>query len=155
MATIRCIEGTHFATLDKYDYETSLAKIERKHMNKMIDFMMQIPCFRKWTKVSIVKFSYYLKKEKFKRNQVLYRAGDYANKIYIIKRGEIEMIRKLPKDSSNKFNSIVSAFGQKTTKKNIINQKIGDEIEDIPTKQNFMIVGKGSMIGEEDLISEN
>ena len=31
MATARCFLETHFATLDKYDYETSLMKIERKH----------------------------------------------------------------------------------------------------------------------------
>ena len=29
-ATIKCIEDSHFATLDKYDYEISIAKIERK-----------------------------------------------------------------------------------------------------------------------------
>ncbi len=31
MATVRCYKDTHFATLDKFDYETSLSKIERKH----------------------------------------------------------------------------------------------------------------------------
>jgi len=46
MATARCFLETHFATLDKYDYETSLMKIERKHQNKMLQFMLSIPCFR-------------------------------------------------------------------------------------------------------------
>ena len=48
-ATVKCIVDTHFATLVKNDYEISLAKIERKHMQKMIDFLMQIPCFKGWT----------------------------------------------------------------------------------------------------------
>ena len=64
----------------------------------MIDFMTEIPCFRKWTKNSIVKFSYYLKKRKLLRNQYLYKVGDKADKIYIIKKGEIEITRKLVKD---------------------------------------------------------
>ncbi len=108
IATIRTLEGTHFATLDKYDYETSLARIEKKHINKMIDFMMQIPCFRKWTKNSIIKFSYYLKKQKLFRNQILYRTGQKADRIYIIKKGEIEITRKLPKDLSYKMNKVVN-----------------------------------------------
>ena len=98
MATVRCIEGTHFATLGKYDYETSLAKIEKKHMNKMIEFMLQIPCFRKWTKNSIIKFSYYLKKIRVIRNQVLYQKGDKADRIFIVKKGEIQIYRTLAKD---------------------------------------------------------
>lgn len=153
MATVRCIQGTHFATLGKFDYDTSLAKIERKHMNKMIDFMTEMPCFRKWTKNSIIKFSYYLKKKQISRNQYLYRAGDKAEYIYIIKKGEIEITRKLEKDLTPKINIIVQNFGIKTFKKNILSKKLGSEVGNIPTTQNFALVGKGSMIGEEDVIS--
>jgi hypothetical protein len=46
-------------------------------------------------------------------------------------------------------------MGFKAVIKNKINQKIGDEIHDIPSVQNFMLVGKGSMIGEEDVINSN
>ena len=88
MATIRCLKDTHFATLDKHDYETSLLKIERKHQNKILEFMNQIPCFRQFTKTSLLKFSYYLKKVKFGRNQILYKAGEIASHIYIIRKGE-------------------------------------------------------------------
>ena len=68
MATVRCFKPTQFATLDKIDYQTSLSRIEKKHQNKMIDFMIQIPCFRYFTKTSILKFSYFLKKKKFIMN---------------------------------------------------------------------------------------
>ena len=68
MATVRCLKDTHLATLDKYDYDVSLAKIERKNQNKIIEFMMLVPCFRHFTKNSLLKFSYYLKKSKIKRN---------------------------------------------------------------------------------------
>lgn len=65
--------NTHFATLDKHDFTISLAKIERKRMNQMLDFMMQIPCFNGWTHNSILKFSYYLQKQKITRNQHVYK----------------------------------------------------------------------------------
>eukprot|EP00347_Sterkiella_histriomuscorum_P020337 403338195 len=151
-ATIRCYQETHFATLDKFDYETSLMKIERKHQNKILEFMMDIPCFRLFTKNSILKFSYYLQKEKFKRNQVLYQAGQKANFIYIIKSGEFEMTRKLPKDPAKTTDNLMQILGVQKSKQNIFNQKLS-EINDIPSTQHFMIVGRGSMIGEEDVIT--
>lgn len=68
MATIHCIVGTHFATLGKFDYNSSLLKIEKKRINKIVEFMKQIPCFKNWTKNSVSKFSYYLQKVPYKRN---------------------------------------------------------------------------------------
>jgi CRP-like cAMP-binding protein len=70
-------------------------------MNKIIDFMKQIPIFQGWTHTSILKFSYYLEKEKLIRNQRLFKYGESADKIYIIKRGEIKMTRRLVRQESN------------------------------------------------------
>jgi cGMP-dependent protein kinase len=67
-ATVTCIEPSNFITLDKRDFDICLAKIERKRLNKMLNFMRELPCFKGWTHTSILKFSYYLKKEKFSRN---------------------------------------------------------------------------------------
>lgn len=111
-ATIRCLQDTHFATLDKHDYEISLAKIERKRMNKILTFMMGIPCFKGWTHNSILKFSYYLKKVKVTRNQCLYRYGDPANRIFIIKKGDFELTRKLYRNKlDNKAKLQQKVFG--------------------------------------------
>jgi len=60
--------------------------------------MIQIPCFRYFTKTSILKFSYFLKKQKFIVNQVLYKEGDPATHVFIIKSGEFQMTRTLPQD---------------------------------------------------------
>ena len=48
-ATIKCIEDTFFATLDKSDFEASLSRIEKKRMIKLADFMSSLPCFSSWT----------------------------------------------------------------------------------------------------------
>ncbi len=69
--------------------------------------MLQIPCFRHFTKNSILKFSYYLKKMKIRRNYYLYKAGDSAKHIFIIKSGEFEITRKLPKDINQKTESVL------------------------------------------------
>lgn len=42
MATVRCEKGTHFAVLDKKDFQRCLGKLEKKQLNKMIDFLKEI-----------------------------------------------------------------------------------------------------------------
>jgi hypothetical protein len=121
MATIKCIQDTHFATLVRFDYEGSLMKIERKRLNKMIEFMKQIPCFRTWTRNTVSKFSYFLKKVTFKRNQYVYKEGDKIDRIYIIKKGEFEISRRLVKETMNKeVEDVASMFGYKAPIKNVL-----------------------------------
>ena len=95
--------------------------------------MMLVPCFRHFTKNSLLKFSYYLKKSKVKRNQFLYKAGEEAKTIFIIKNGEFEITRNLPKDVNGKTENVLSIFGLKSKKQNIYNQKLAPEIDDIPS----------------------
>jgi CRP-like cAMP-binding protein len=93
-ATIRCLEDTHFATLDKVDYEKSLSKIAKKRLHKIVDFMTHLPCFKGWTSDSVIKFSYFLEKEAFQRNHILFNVGDKVDKVYIVKKGDVELLRK-------------------------------------------------------------
>ena len=62
MATVKCETSTYFAVLYKTDFQKSVGKIEKKKLNKMIDFLKNVACFSKWTTNSIGKFSYFLKK---------------------------------------------------------------------------------------------
>ena len=62
--------------------------------------MKQIPCFKGWTHNSMLKFSYYLEKQKMIRNQKLYEQGKPAHKIFIVKKGEVELIRKMKRQAS-------------------------------------------------------
>ena len=48
-ATIKCLDITYFATLDKQDFEASLARIEKKRIMKLSDFMSTLPCFNTLT----------------------------------------------------------------------------------------------------------
>lgn len=48
-ATITCIDFTDFATLDKTDFEASLARIEKKRILKVAEFMTTLPCFTSFT----------------------------------------------------------------------------------------------------------
>ena len=152
--TIRCLMGTHFATLDKHNYNLCLARIERKRLENITNFMFEIPCFHHWSKDCIIKFSYYLKKQKFKRNQHLYKMGEPADKIYIIKKGVIELFRKSAKEFWPVVSEVLQIFGKHPPTESVLKQKLGDEIKDLPRFQSYMMAEWGSMIGEEDVISE-
>jgi cAMP-dependent protein kinase regulator/cGMP-dependent protein kinase 2 len=45
MASIRCLENTHFAVLSKQDFMNVLGQIEKKKLNEKISFLKSIPFF--------------------------------------------------------------------------------------------------------------
>ena len=61
MASIRCLEETHFAVLSKHDFNTVLGQIEKKKLNEKIMFLRSIPFFSQLTKTSVSKLTYQFK----------------------------------------------------------------------------------------------
>ena len=47
MATIKCIERSHFIVLSKADYNGAIAEIERRKTNEKINFIKMLPVFSK------------------------------------------------------------------------------------------------------------
>lgn len=87
MASIRCLEDTHFAVLTKHDFNIVLGQIEKKKMNEKIQFLRSLPFFSQLTKTSVSKLTYQFKEVNTIKNQVLYKEGDLADLIYIVKSG--------------------------------------------------------------------
>lgn len=73
--------------------------------------------------------------------------------MYIIKRGDFEITRKMVKGLSRKTEEVIEIFGHKVQQQNLLTRKLGQDLYDIPSKLNVMIVGRGCMIGEEDAIA--
>lgn len=59
--------------------------------------MKEIPCFKTQSKKAISRYANYLSKVKFLRGQTVYNEGDAANFVYIVQKGEFEVIKRLPK----------------------------------------------------------
>eukprot|EP00347_Sterkiella_histriomuscorum_P023519 403334331 len=151
MATIKCEVNTHFAVLDKYDFQKCLGKLEKKQMNKMIDFLKNIQCFKSWTRNSVGKFSYFLTKQKFKRGQIVYRENQLADKVFIVKKGEFELQRKLGRTLNEVATEVVELMGKKVNKPNFLAKKL-PEIKDVPNQMRITLFGSGSLLGEEDTL---
>lgn len=52
-ATIRAMEDSHFAVLDKVDYQQIYGKYEEKLLNMKIEFLKSVPIFKDWSRESL------------------------------------------------------------------------------------------------------
>jgi CRP-like cAMP-binding protein len=85
MASIRTLEDTHFAVLSREDFERSLGQIERKKLNEKIAFLRSLPFFQLLTKTSLSKLTYQFRDIPTIKGQVLYKEGDPADYVYLVK----------------------------------------------------------------------
>lgn len=58
MASIRCLEDTHFAVLSKSSFNLVIGQIERKKLNEKVQFLRSLPFFSQLTKTSVGKITY-------------------------------------------------------------------------------------------------
>ena len=47
MATIKCVERSHFIVLTKQEYNTAINEIDRRKTNDLINFIKMLPVFKK------------------------------------------------------------------------------------------------------------
>ena len=94
-ASIVCRENCHFATMTKKDFDKVMAKIEMKTQNRIIDFLKGLPFFTNWTRSALTRLHYNFTVWQLKKGQALIREGGRADTIYIVKKGDFEMIKKL------------------------------------------------------------
>lgn len=95
MATIRCLKNTHLIVLSKEDYNRIIGTIEKKAYLDRINFLRNIPIFSKLTKTSLGKMTYYFEVKKCIKEHVLFKEGDPADFVYIVKKGEFEITKKV------------------------------------------------------------
>lgn len=94
-ATIRCIDNVEVATMNKADYNKILHKIEHRNKIKLINFFKSIPCLAKNSQTYLSKLHYSFEQKSFIRNQEIVKEGGFADFVYIIKSGEVEITKKI------------------------------------------------------------
>lgn len=95
MASIRCLTDTHFAVLSKKDFNKVLGNIERKKYNEKIQFLRSLPYFTCLTRASLGKLSYQFQEIHTIKDQVIYKEGDVADYVYLVKEGQFEVSRTM------------------------------------------------------------
>lgn len=98
-ATIKTMEVTHFATLDRADYSRVLKRFLEKQQQERTEFLCRVSLFADWTVEERSKVSFLLQHKTFKKNEVVYQCDSPVLEIFIVKEGEFAVQRKL--DSMN------------------------------------------------------
>lgn len=94
-ATIRCLQNSHFMVLSKNDYNKVIGKIERRAYNDKINFLRNIPVLSLLTRTSLGKLTYYFEVKVCIRDSIIYKEGDSAEWVFIIKSGELQATKRI------------------------------------------------------------
>lgn len=81
--------------LSKNDYIKVIGKIERRTYNEKINFLKNIPVFSLLTRTSLGKMTYNFETKMCIRDSILYKEGDEAEYVYIVKHGEFQATKSI------------------------------------------------------------
>jgi hypothetical protein len=81
--------------LSKDDFVRALGAIEKRKHNEKIQFLQSLPYFDKITKNSVGKISLQFEDHSTLKGQTLYREGEPADYVYLVKEGQYEVTRTM------------------------------------------------------------
>lgn len=135
-ASIKCSTPCHFMTLTKEHYLKIIGRVENIRLEEKVNLLHSVSIFSSWTKRALEKLSYFFKSSKFVRKQVVYREGDNADWIFVVKSGEFELSKN-------------SDLVKRKRKSCLIEQKLMGKISN-----KVAILGTSEMFGDEEAIKD-
>ena len=94
-ASIFVRESSNFGVLERHDYHRILGKIQEERLAQKVELLHRHPAFTNWSKTSLQKVSYFFKEQCFKWKQVLCRAGQPADYVFLIKSGDFQLYKAI------------------------------------------------------------
>ena len=95
MATIKCLKRCHFLVLSKKEFQKSLEDIKQKKKAALVNWIKNIPLFGKLTRTYLGKLSDNTKEIKITKDFLLFKEGDTADRVYIVRDGEYVVTKKI------------------------------------------------------------
>lgn len=95
MATIKCLKRCHFLVLSKKEFLKSLEDIKQKKKAALVNWIKNIPLFTKLTRTYLGKLSDNTKEIKITKDFLLFKEGDTADRVYIVRDGEYVVTKKI------------------------------------------------------------
>jgi CRP-like cAMP-binding protein len=132
-ASAICKSDCHFLILLKKDYARLMQRLVTEKKIEMLEFLQSLPAFGKLNKLVLGKLLYNIREITFSKGQYLFREGEAAREIWIVYQGECKMCKLLERQQ----NSI--------SLKKIVRKQM----------HTAKRVGRGAMIGEEDVINKS
>jgi CRP-like cAMP-binding protein len=102
-ATIYAREDCHFAVLSRTDYLRILSKIQDIQLTERVELLQRHPAFTTWSRSALQRLSYFFKVMTYKRKQVLFRAGQVASEVFLVKSGDFQLKKSIAVDIPKRF----------------------------------------------------
>ena len=100
-ATIKSLDHEiELAYLTKEDFNKSLKAIEEEVMDYEVDFLRNLHSWQNMPKKKVIKYVKMCEHKKFTYGETVYKEGDPNNFVYIVKNGEFELVKKLPRQKN-------------------------------------------------------
>ncbi|KAL4476007.1 hypothetical protein ABPG72_007893 [Tetrahymena utriculariae] len=94
-ATIICLEDCYFGYLSSQNYQQILMKKEKASLIKKREFIESTLIQNMLSGEKMSKISYYFHKRKYQNGEIVFKEGDAAKYVYLIKKGEIELQKEI------------------------------------------------------------
>lgn len=95
VASIMCRETVALGVLGRLDYLRILGKVQEALLSKKVDLLQHHPVFAHWSRNSLAKLTYFFKERLITRKQVLFRANEPATDVYLIKTGDLQLVKDI------------------------------------------------------------
>ena len=151
ICTTKAITRCHFITMSKPDFQKALEEIDKKDTFNKVNFIKKVPLFAKLTRTYLGKLTRHFEFWDCSRDCVLFREGDIAEKVYIVKEGKFIVTKRIIHKSKQTENlqdilddpqracKLNNKFFSKNTVKKIDKHTIAE-------------VGPYNLLGEEDVM---
>lgn len=94
-ATILTLEDTHFALLEKDDFNKIMAKALRDKFAEQVAFLTAFPFLSNLTRITKEKLCFMMKPTKYTFGQVVINEGEELNNIFLVESGEFEVSKNM------------------------------------------------------------
>lgn len=154
-ASAVCREITYFLTLEKKEYMRFFMKMLMDTKHDIVQFLQTLPVFNQVSHLVLLKLTYNMKEKNYAKGQAVFKEGENAQNVFLIRSGECKLCNYLPR-SNNQITTIISRrlkdvdyLGQNFPKSRNSSFRSIKKFNLYTSK----IIGKGSIVGEESTLS--
>ncbi|CAG9312670.1 unnamed protein product [Blepharisma stoltei] len=126
---LKCLTDCHCAIIEISAYKNIIDKAKQLKTNEVIRFLQGIPGLEALTEKNLQKLYYFFTEKEYKQKQIVFKEGEEANDVFIVRSGEFLISKKLKIDLSSKKSKNREA--------------------------EIALVGPGELIGEEDISNDH
>ncbi|OMJ90739.1 hypothetical protein SteCoe_6816 [Stentor coeruleus] len=154
-ASAICRETTYLVTLEKKQYLRFFMKMLMDTKHDIVQFLHSLPVFNKVSHLVLLKLTYNMKEKNYTKGQAIFKEGENAQNVFLIRSGECKLCNYFPRNSnhlatiaSRQIKDVDCLAGSFPKSKNSSFRSVKKF-----SLYTSKILGKGSIVGEESTLT--